>query len=279
LLKLKDVLKDKLSASELAVLVGGYDVVGDIAITIVPPELCAKEQLIGRTILQLNKRIKVVTKRVGNYGGEYRTISLKVIAGENRLATLHKENGVHLYLNLEQVYFSVRSSNERKRLAGLIQPGEKILVMFSGIGAFPLVIAKNSQAETITGIEKNHFAHLYALKNLAANKKIRNVTFIEGDVLAVVPRFKNQFDRVIMPLPKGGENFLGIGLAALKKDSWLHFYDFQGRESFSRARKKIKSAGKEKGLVLVESNTIICGHCGPQTYRLCVEAKISSRKL
>ena len=154
-MKLKVALKGELSQEELDLLVSSYDMVGDIAIIIIPPELEHRESLIGQTILKFHKNIKVVAKRDGNYEGEYRTIPLKIIAGENRKETEYREHGLRFHLNPEEVYFSVRLNNERKRLASLVKPGESILVMFSGIGVFPLVIAKHSDAREIVGIEKN----------------------------------------------------------------------------------------------------------------------------
>ena len=63
-MKLKDALQNELTEQELDILVRGYDVVGDIAITIIPQELEAKESIIGDTILRLHKNVKVVVKQV-----------------------------------------------------------------------------------------------------------------------------------------------------------------------------------------------------------------------
>ena len=273
-MKLKDALKNELTEHDLNLLVRGYDVVGDIAITIIPPELEAKESIIGNTILRLHKNVKVVAKRNGNYGGEHRTISLTIIAGENRKETEYKEYGVRLCLNPEKVYFSVRSSNERKRLASLVKPDDDILIMFSGIGAFPLVIAKNSSAGKIVGIEKNPHAHYYAVKNLARNKKIKNVTFLEGDVIDVMVTLSMKFDRIAMPLPKTAEIFLERALNSLKQNGWLHFYDFQQVGNFDDSVEKIKIACAENNRTFIQAQTFVCGHCSPQTYRVCVDAQV-----
>jgi len=273
-MKLKDALQNELTEQELDLLVRGYDVVGDIAITIIPPELEAKESIIGDTILKLHKNVKVVAKRNGNYSGELRTLSLKIIAGENRKETEYKEHGVQFCLNLEKVYFSVRSSNERKRLASLVSPDEDILVMFSGIGAFPLVIAKNSLAGKIVGIEKNPHAHNYAQKNLTKNKKIKNVCFLKGDVVDVLPTLSMKFDRIAMPLPKTAENFLDKALSVLKQKGWLHFYDFQPERNFDDSVEKVKIACAENNRTLIQAQTFVCGHCSPRTYRICVDAQI-----
>lgn len=274
-MKLKDALRDELTEHELELLVRAYDVVGDIAITIIPPELESRESLIGRAILRLHKNIRVVAKRCGHYDGELRTISLAVIAGENRKETECKEHGVRFCLNPEKVYFSVRSSNERKRLATLVQPDEDILVMFSGIGAFPLVIAGNSRAGKIVGIEKNPYAHAYAVRNLAINRKISNVTFLEGDVVDVLPTLGVQFDRIVMPLPGSGDIFLGSALRSLKQNGRLHFYDFQPAGRFGDSAEKIIRACAGNSRALVGSRTVVCGHCSPRTYRICVDAQIA----
>ena len=273
-MKLKEALKNDLTAEELDLLVRAYDMVGDIAITIIPPELEAKESLIGETILANHKHINVVAKRDGIYGGEYRTIPLKILAGENRKETEHKEHGVRLLLNPETVYFSVRSGTERKRLAELVQPGEEVLVMFSGIGAFPLVLAKLSKARAIVGIEKNHHAHAYAIKNLKRNKKLRNVTLFEGDVLDIMPTLLQKFDRVAMPLPKTGEDFLDSAISGLKPGGWLHFYDFQEQELFNDSIDKVQHACDRNHRTLTQTQVHVCGHASPKMYRICVDAQI-----
>lgn len=274
-MKLKDKLKDTLSEDELDHLVRAYDVVGDIAIIIIPPELEKKEKIIGDTILKIRKNIKVVAKRHGNYGGEFRTIPLKIIAGENRKETEYKEHGVRFFLNPGKVYFSVRSSNERKRLASCVRADENVLIMFSGIGVFPLVIAKKSPAREIVGIEKNQLAHAYAMKSLKSNKKISDVTLIEGDVADILPDLSRKFDRIAMPLPKTGEMYLELALSCLKKGGWLHFYDFQKEGAFNDSIEKIRIACKKANRTLLQSETVISGHSAPKTYRICVDAYIA----
>ena len=273
-MKLKEALKDVLSLEELGLVVGSFDIIGDIAIVIIPPGLECKEHLIAEAILQIHKNLRTVSKRAGNYDGEFRTIALTVIAGEDLQEAEHRENGIRFSLHPEKVYFSVRSSNERKRISLLVRPGEDVLVMFSGIGAFPLVIAGNSQAREIVGVEKNPDAHRYALKSLAGNRKIRNVLLYEGDVVEVVPQLSRTFDRVLMPLPRTSESYLGPALAALRSGSWLHFYDFQSSDTFSQSIEKIHQACEIAHRKLIASNRVVCGHCSPRIYRICIDALI-----
>jgi tRNA (guanine37-N1)-methyltransferase len=273
-MKLREALKAVLIPEELGLLVGSFDIVGNVAIIIIPPGLEYKEHLIAEAILRTHKNIRTVAKRAGNYDGEFRTIAMTVIAGEELQETEHRENGVRFILHPEKVYFSVRSSNERKRISLLVRPGEDVLVMFSGIGSFPLVIARNSQAGEIVGVEKNPDAHRYALKSLAGNKKIRNVLYYEGDVIEIVPLLCRTFDRVLMPLPRTSEFYLGPALAVLRPGRWLHFYDFQSPDTFSRSIDKIRHACRISNRQVIDSRTVICGHCSPRIYRICVDALI-----
>ncbi len=273
-MKLKEALKNTLSSNELDMLIRGYDIVGDMAITIIPPELEQHESLIGEAILSINKHVRVVAKRDGNYSGQYRIIHLKIIAGENRKETIHQEFGVKLHLNPETVYFSVRSGNERKRIAGLIQANETILVMFSGAGPYPLLIARYNKSCTIIGVELNKDAHAFALRNLKVNKAEKQVKFLHGDVREIVPHLGLLFDRIIMPLPKTAHDFLPLAMQNLRRDGWLHFYDFQSADSFAASLEKVNRCCPSLQRQVVESEIVICGHSGPDTYRICVDARI-----
>ena len=273
-MKLKDTLQTVLSRDEMGFLVSSFDVIGDIAIIIIPDELATKERLIACALLQTHKNIRTVAKRVGTYDGEFRKIALTVIGGEIMHETEHRENGVRFFLHPEKVYFSVRSSSERKRVSSLVRRGEDVLVLFSGIGAFPLVIAANSQAGNIVGIEKNPEAHRYALKSLAGNKRLRNVVFHEGDVVDIIPRLSSTFDRVLMPLPRTSHAYLTNALATVRSGGRLHFYDFQSAETSRQSIEKIDRACGENDRKLITAEITVCGHCSPRTYRICVDAQI-----
>lgn len=274
--KLKSLLSSKLTKQELALVVGSYDIVGDIAIIIIPEGLLHHKKIIGEAILGNNKNIKVVARRAGNYGGEFRTIDLEVIAGETRKETLLTEFGVRLAVNLETTYFSVRSGSERRRVASLVQPGEKVLVMFSGVGPYPLIIAKHSAAASVVGIEKNSLAHQYALKNLSLNKKIINVRFLQGDVAEIAASMDERFDRIVMPLPMGGNRFLGDAIELLTKETGgvIHYYEMAGEGDFDAASLRVKEACAEVGRELGDIVVTRCGHCGPRSYRICVDGQI-----
>ncbi len=273
-MKLKDLLKDELSDRELDHLIQSYDLVGDIAITQIPAELTHREKLIGEAIIATNKRIRVVAKRDGFYQGDFRTIPLTIIAGEDRKETEHVEFGVRLQLNPELVYFSVRSSTERKRIAELVEPGEDILVMFSGIAPYPLIINKFSQARSIVGIESNPLAHNYGTRNLTLNKVKNSIELFWGDVTDVVPEIDRKFQRIIMPLPTASRDYLPVALECLSPGGTIHFYDFQPVGSYSASLDTINHLCRDSGRQVLSSSPVVCGHTSPGINRVCLDTLI-----
>jgi len=268
---MKEVLLKALTEREKAYLRRGFDTMGDIALIDVPKELQSKEKLIAETILSLHKNIRTVLKKKGIHAGTFRLQPLQYLAGEKKKEALYKENGVVMKLNVEKVYFSPRLANERKRIASLVKPRERVLVMFSGCAPYPLVIARHSQAKEITGIELNPAAHMYAEQNAALNKA-KHVQLIHGDVRKIVPQLKKTYERICMPLPKGAENFLTEAFLVSKKGTIIHFYDFLHEKDFpQKAIEKIERAARKNKKKIKILNHIRCGEYAPHVYRVCVD--------
>ena len=270
--KLKYYLKNKLTKKEMKLVPSSFDVVGDILIfSDFPKELIKKEKIIGNSILENYHHIKIVLKKTKKYSGRFRTPKLKVIAGEKIKETICKENNVFIKLDVEKVYFSPRMSSERKRITYLIKPNESILVMFSGSAPYPLVIAKNTKCKEVYGIEINPIAHKYALENIKKNKLENKIKLFFGNVKKIMPKLNKKFDRILMPLPKGGEDFLDLALKYIKSKGIIHFYDFLHEYEFYKAEEKVKDICiklKKKCKII---KVIKCGQYSPRFYRVCVD--------
>ena len=269
---LKFYLKDKLTEKELELVPSSFDIVGDILMfSEFPKELAKKEKIIGQTILENYPHIKTVLKKTKRYSGKFRTPKLKVIAGEKRKETICRENKVFIKIDVEKVYFSPRMSSERNRIAELIKPNESVLVMFSGSGIYPLVIAKNTSCKEVYGIEINPVAHKYALENIKKNKLDHKIRLFLGDVRKAMPKLNKKFARILMPLPKGGENFLDLAMRYAKKQGIVHFYDFLHEDEFYKAREKIQNACKKSKYRCKISRIVKCGQYSPRFYRICAD--------
>ena len=270
---LKKALKTKLTKKEQESLIRSFDIIGDIAVIEVQKQLEKKEKLIAETLLKLHKNIKVVVKKAGAHIGIYRLQKYKILAGEKRKQTEYKESGVKMRFHIEKTYFSPRFGTERLRIAKQVKQGEDVLIMFSGVAPFCLVIAKNAKPNLVCGIEINPDAHKYALENVKLNK-FENIKLYKGDVRLVVPRLKKKFDRIAMPLPIGGEDFLDVALKVIKKSGVIHFYDFEFEKEIDLAKQKVKKAcdlSKKKCKIL---HVVKAGQVGPRNYRLCVDFKV-----
>jgi tRNA (guanine37-N1)-methyltransferase len=272
--KIKEKLHHSFSGEEMDALVRGYDYLGDVAIIALPDELLHRKREIAQAILEGNKRIRLVTRKISHYSGEFRTASLEKIGGTGGFTTLHREYGIKLHIDPENVYFSPRSGAERYRIAQLVAPGEHVLVMFSGAGPLALMIAHHSKVGAITGVEKNSAAHRLAVMNVEANRYSDTIKCIQGDVKDIVPGLSREFDRVVMPLPFDGERYLDLALGALRRRGVLHYYAFQYKGKFGEARREVEEACCKAQRHLMDTGIFQCGHVGPRRYRVCVDATI-----
>lgn len=280
--KLRDVLDKKFTKKEKGFLTTSFDIVGEIAVIEIREEIRHKEKIIGEAILKMHKNIRTVCRRDSEHEGCFRTQKLKVIAGRRTKETVHKESECNLKLNVEKCYFSVRSGTERLRIVKQIneryeneknRKKEKILVMFSGVGPYVCVIGKNSLYDKIMGIELNPTAHKYAEENLVLNK-IKNAEVVEGDVRHVIPKLKEKYDRILMPLPRTAEEFLDTALLAAKKGTIIHLYGFLAEEEFEEYKDKIKIICKAEGYKASILNLVKCGQFSPRLFRICVDFEI-----
>ena len=237
-----------------------YSITGDI---LVLNKSITKKQ--AQQLLKQNKTIKVIAQKTGIHKGKYRLQKLKILAGEKRKTTIHKESGCLFNLNVEKCYFSPRLSNERLRIVKQIKKNETILVMFSGVAIYPIILSKNTKAKEIYAVEINPTAHKYALENLKLNK-IQNVKLFKGDVKKILPKIKKKFDRIIMPLPKSAHKHLNLAKMKLKKQGTIHLYLFSNEKEFKKI-KEIYSKNFKK-LKLVR-----CGGYAPGVYRICLDLK------
>ena len=261
-----------LSEEEMKIMPKSQEIVGDIMILEIPETLIKKEKEIAEIYLKFNKNIKTIVKKSAIHSGQFRTRKVEVLAGENKKDTVHLESGIRLYLHLERSYFSARLGNERLRIAKLVKKGEDILVMFSGSGPYPLVLAKHTKANKIIGVELNPEAHEFSVKNREKNKfDLERIELINGDVRVEVPKLESNFDRILMPLPKTSEEFLDVALPKIKSEGTIHLYAFLNEKEIEDEGKRIVALCEEMGFPVKLERAIKCGQHAPYTFRVCFD--------
>jgi len=271
----KEKLEDILTKKDLKILRKSYDVIGPILILEIPKGLIKKEKTISKYFLKTFPNIKTVVKKKGPHLGKYRIQKYELIAGEPKYEVIHKENQLNLKLNINETYYSPRSANERMRIARLVKPNESVLVMFSGIGPYALVLSKFSRAKKIIGVEINEKAHEYALENAKLNKS-NNIEFYKGDVNKIVPKLNEKFDRIIMPLPKTSVTYLPLALKYIKHSGIIHFYDFSEESKIpSSTINKIQAACEKSKRKFKILKITKCGQQSPRVYRVCADFQVT----
>jgi tRNA (guanine37-N1)-methyltransferase len=129
----------------------------------------------------------------------------------------------------------------------LVKPGETVIVMFAGVGPFAIEIARAQKTSRVIAMELNRVAVAAMKKNIALNRAT-NVLPVLGDAKRNAAKYAGKADRVVMPLPKEGKNFLDAALKAAKANATIHFYFFGSTTTaFLNAQRLIRESAKRNG--------------------------------
>lgn len=230
-----------------------YTKIGDIALVRIPEALENKEYEIAQTICRTEPAVKVVLRSFGRYG-EFRKQKVKILIGE-RTDTTHTEYGVKVHIDLGETYFSEREKTERQRLKRLVCNNESILVLFSGVGIIPLVIAKEKPVQ-IVAVEKNEKAFSLMEENIALNSLKGSITPVLQDVYTVE---EGVFDRVIVPQPYRHDCFDTVK-KFVKKGGVLHYY------TWSATKQKLPAFS---GVRILETKQV--SSYAPGVWKICID--------
>jgi tRNA (guanine37-N1)-methyltransferase len=275
---LAQVLENRLPPHLLASLPRALDIIGDIAIIEIPPELEAHERLIGEAILTVHKNVRTVLAKAGAVSGTYRLREFEVIAGEDKTATIHKEYGCKYHVDIAKAYFSPRLSQEHNRVASLVQKGETIVDLFAGVGPFSVLIAKKNADAKVYAVDINPEAIELLERNIRLNRVENRVIPIQGDARrAVEERLIGVADRVVMNLPEKALEFVGTACRAIKPTGGIaHYYAFirlpdsleNAQQRFSEA---VEKAGRKVDAFLFAKTV---RETAPYEWQIVLDAKI-----
>jgi len=258
-----------------------YDIIGNIAILKFHNNVKREEKLEqARQILKANPHIKTVLEKVEKVKGRLRTIKTKFLAGEKNFVTVHKEGGCLFKLDIRSCYFSPRLSHERLEVAKLVKkfkPNSKVLVMFSGVAPYPIIISKFARPKKIVSIELGRECCKYAKENLLLNKIFSGVEIIQGDVKRIIPKLKSKnekFDIIVMPRPNLKETFLREALLVSKRGTLIIYYGFsQEKGKDKMVQDLVNSARKLKRKIKI-LNVKEAGDIAPYQHRYRIEIKV-----
>ena len=246
---LTQALQDKLPHELLVKVPQAFDIIGDIVVIDIPPQLKAYQSLIGEAILQTQKNVTTVLAKASDISGIFRVRDYYYIAGQNKTKTIHKEYGCQYHVDIAKAYFSPRLSHEHERVASLVQEGETVADLFAGVGPFSVLIGKRNPTVKIYAVDINPDAFELLNVNVRVNKVENNVYPMLADAREITTtKLKGSADRVIMNLPETAIDFVDAACNATKPEGGVaHFY------SFVRSPDTIEDL-KQRFMRLVEKN-------------------------
>ncbi|RLG39508.1 MAG: hypothetical protein DRO01_05510, partial [Thermoproteota archaeon] len=120
-----------------------YDLIGSretgaVAIVEVPEGMDPAEA--AREVSSRHRHVKSVLIKRGPREGEERLRRYELVWGDENTEVVHKEHGYRLRLDPRRVYFSPREATDRMEVASMVGPGERVLVMFAGVGPYAVAI-------------------------------------------------------------------------------------------------------------------------------------------
>jgi len=256
-----------------------YEIIGSkekaVAILEIPEDLQKKEKEIANQILTRHKNVKSVLKKISERKGVYRKRKYKLLAGDPDTEVIHKEHYCKFKLDPKLVYFSPREGTERLRTANQVKPKETVMLMFAGIGAYAIIIAKKQpKVDRIISIEINLPAFEYMEENIRINKLGNKILPILGDVKLKCKDWYRKCDRVIMPLPHESWKFLGLAFKCLKTHGVIHMYIIDKEENIKNKVRKIVDGFSKKIKRKTSYKIKKVLPYSPRTYKYRVDIKI-----
>ncbi len=176
---LTQALQDKLPPDLLAKVPQAFDIIGDIVVIDIPPQLKPCQNTIGEAILQTQKNVTTVLTKAGDISGIFRVRDYDYIAGEHKTKTIHKEFGCQYHVDIAKAYFSPRLSHEHERVAVLVKDGETVVDLFAGVGPFSVLIGKKNPKVKVYAVDLNPDAVELLTSNVRVNK-------VENQVLPIL---------------------------------------------------------------------------------------------
>ncbi len=254
-----------------------YDLLGNIAIIktdVGGRDKSDNEKAEQAKELMKRESVKTVIEKASNVKGRLRKIKVKHIAGVQNLVADYKENNCRFKFDVAGCYFSPRLANDRKEVAKMIGSKERVLVMFAGVGVYPIIIYKLKRPKEVIGIEISKDCCKWFKENIKLNKISENrVKVIQGDVKKKVEGL-GKFDFIMMARPNLKESFLKYALSVSKKGTRISYHGFCRNNEIDSLVDKLKKEAKEEGKRIKIIKIMKAGDIAPYKFRYRVDMEV-----
>jgi len=208
-----------------------FDIVGDVVLVRLPRELESRGPEIGEALHRFVPHARAVGWDRGVHGVERRR-TIERLAGAGDWATVHRENGLELSVDLGRAYFSPRLAREHALVAAEVRPGETVYDLCCGVGPFAVHIARDGRARSVVAVDVNPDAIALLQRTLQRypfGGRVRPVVAsIEGFLPSAPP-----CDRAILNLPHEGIKYAPSVARAVGPGGRLHLYEVVARNDLA----------------------------------------------
>jgi len=250
-----------------------YDIIGNIAIVKSEYNGRKKSKRIllaeAKKLLKQNS-IKTVLVKMGNVKGRLRIIKLKHVLGKKNFIADYKENNCRFKFDVRTCYFSPRLSNDRKEVAMKVKKKDRVLVMFSGVGVYPIIINKYKNPVKIIGVELGKECNKYARENLKINR-MEEIELIQGDVKKKTKKGLGKFDVIMMARPNLKDSFLESALIVSKKGTRIFYHAFCRDNEIDNVCENLVNEAKDLKRKVRIQKKIFAGEIAPYKHRYRIE--------
>ena len=248
-----------------------FDIIGDIAVLKFDRDLKHSEKKkLSTDFLKQHNHISSVLEKIDKVKGRLRIAKTKFLAGKNKRETIYVENTCKFKFNIDETYFSSRLSEQRKKVAQDIcrrvnAKKNKILVMFAGVGPYPVVISKklkqSGKKAMVVSNEINRKASKYAQENVKLNKLDDYIKVVQGDAKKLPDKIKEKFDFIVMPRPNLKDTFLKSALEVGKKGARFYY------NGFGEKQEVLDEIARDAGKKISKIKISRAGDIAPYKYR------------
>lgn len=214
-------------AADRDLLPRSFDVVGDIVLVRLPPELHSRAREIGGALLRFVPRARLVGWDQGVHGPERRR-RIERLAGTGGWATIHRENRLELEVDLERAYFSPRLALEHARVAAEVAAGDRVYDLCCGVGPFAVHIARDARAREVVAVDSNPEAIALLRRTLARYAFGARVRAVEARIESFLPD-REPFERAILNLPHEGIKYAPSVARVVAPSGRFYYYEIVPR--------------------------------------------------
>ena len=187
----------------------------------------------------------------------FRFFKMELLAGDNDLTAVVKENGCQFTFDYSKVYWNSRLATEHRALINLMEPGDIVLDVFAGVGPFSLPAAKKGC--TVHANDLNPAAYHYLQSNAKANRlslqsyNLDGRNFISKMATEVLKDSRHPV-HLIMNLPASAVEFLDVfktlDVTTIQCTLTIHCYHFS--KAIDAKADTLTAVNKILGVTLVD---------------------------